>query len=407
VDSSNGHPVRIAYFSPLPPERSGISDYSAELLPHLTELAQVTLFASDPELVTETVRCTFEVRHVTEYNALHWQYDIPLYQMGNSMYHNAMYRVLRRYPGITVLHDFSLHHFIAARTIGRNDFAGYARELGYSLGASGVELAYQISQKKLEPPYYTIPLNERILDASLGVIVHSHYVKRQIQELRPNLPVAIIPAPIRIDPGPLRSRHALGCAEDVLLFASAGQLVSNRQIAVALEAFAKLHADFPEARYVLLGGDLGQDLSLQTWLYQPNLNEVVFTVGYLENLQDYISWITAADVLVNLRSPTVGETSATALRGLAAGRPVIVSNHGWYAELPDDVCVKVTPNDGEAVYQAMRRLAGDAMLRQAIGRRAAAYAQREHSLAAAARKYIDFVDEIIERVSGRAEQMTA
>ena len=116
----------------------------------------------------------------------------------------------------------------------------------------------------------------------------------------------------------------------------------------------------------------------------------MISTGYLADMRDFISWIAAADVLVNLRYPTVGETSATALRGLAAGRPVIVSDHGWYAELPDDACVKVAPNDSEALYQAMRRLAENPALRHAIGQRAAAYAQREHSLAAAAQRYLRF-----------------
>ena len=62
------------------------------------------------------------------------------------MYHEAMYRVLLRYPGITVLHDHGLHHFMATRTIPRGDFAGYVREMGYSLGAEGVDLAYRIRQ---------------------------------------------------------------------------------------------------------------------------------------------------------------------------------------------------------------------------------------------------------------------
>lgn len=130
----------------------------------------------------------------------------------------------------------------------------------------------------------------------------------------------------------------------------------------------------------------------------------MISTGYLVDTRDFVSWIAAADVLVNLRYPTVGETSATALRGLAAGRPVIVSDHGWYAELPDDACIKVPPNDGEALYQAMRRLAGDPTLRREIGHRAAAYAQREHSLASAAQRYLDFIRETVARATGRLAQ---
>ena len=391
---------RLAYFSPLPPERSGIADYSAELLPYLAELARVTLFATRPEQVAAELQAAFEVRSIADYGPESGRYDIAVYHMGNSLYHETMYRVLLRYPGITVLHDHGLHDFIAACTGPSGDFVGYARALGYALGADGVDLAYRIRQGQAEHPVYSVPLNERVLDRSLGVIVHSHFAARRIQSVRPHLSVTVVPAPIRTDLGPLRSRRELGCPEDVLLFGSAGQVGTAKQVTVALEAFARLRADFPEARYVVVGDEFKPDLDLQAWLEQRDLTDAVITTGYLADLQDFVSWIAAVDVLVNLRYPTIGETSAVALRGLAAGRPVIVSDHGWYAELPDDACIKVTPNDDAALYQVMRQLAGDPGLRQAIGQRAAAYAQRDHSLAAAARRYRAFIEETFLRATG-------
>jgi glycosyltransferase involved in cell wall biosynthesis len=223
----------------------------------------------------------------------------------------------------------------------------------------------------------------------------------QIQDVRPDLPVAVVPAPICTNYEPSRSRGELGCSEDALLFASVGQVIAIKQVTLALETFARLLPDFPQARYAVIGEELKQDLDLQAWLQQRGLGNVVISTGYLADVRDFVSWIAAADVLINLRYPTVGETSATALRGLAAARPVIVSDHGWYAELPADVCVKVKPNDGESLYQAMRRLAGNPALRQEIGQRAAAYAQREHSLATAAQRYLDFIGDIVTGATGK------
>ena len=399
----------LAYFSPLPPERSGIADYSGELLPYIAELAQVTLFATHPEQVAVELRAAFAVRAVSEYGSEPGKYDIAIYQMGNSSFHEAMYRVMLRYPGVTVLHDHGLHHFIAARTIFQGDSAGYARELGYALGTEGVDLAYRIRQGQAECPLFTVPLNERVLDHSLGVIVHSQYAQGGIRIAHPNLPVAVVPAPIRTDFGPLRSRAELGCPEDALIFASAGHVIANKQITSALEAFARLRIDFPQARYVVVGADLAdlKDSDLQAWLRQHDLGDAILSTGYLADPREFVSWIAAADVLINLRYPTVGETSATALRGLAAGRPVIVTDHGWYAELPDDVCVKITPDDAEALYQAMRRLAGDPAMCRAIGQRAVAYVHREHDLAVTAQKYLRFIEELFVRTTGDLAQSTS
>ena len=59
------------------------------------------------------------------------------------------------------------------------------------------------------------------------------------------------------------------------------------------------------------------------------------------------SLMAACDVCVNLRSPTMGETSGSVIRQLSLGKPVVVSDVGWFAELPDDVALKVPVDDEE------------------------------------------------------------
>jgi glycosyltransferase involved in cell wall biosynthesis len=83
---------------------------------------------------------------------------------------------------------------------------------------------------------------------------------------------------------------------------------------------------------------------------------------------------------------------------LATGRPVIVFDDGWYAELPDDVCVKVPPNDIDALTSAMRKLAGDKELRQRIGRRAAEYVRCRHDPDQVAEMYVDFINDVVTSV---------
>jgi glycosyltransferase involved in cell wall biosynthesis len=363
---------RVAYFSPLPPVRSGIADYSHELLPRLAERASITLFAADPEHVTGSLRDQFFIRPIEDYPAARWEYDLALYQMGNSRHHQAIYSMLSRFPGVTVLHEYFLHHLVVDSTIGRDNFAGYIREMGYALGSEGLRLAYQVRHGKRGLALFEFPLNERILDSSLGVIVHSRYVQKRIQERRPSLPTKVVP---HLNMGqnyfPLLSRRELGCPDEALVFATAGQITTSKQIILALEAFARLRDEFPHALYLVIGEEPGQDIHLNEWLAQHGLEGQVICTGYVPTMRHFVSWIAAADVLVNLRYPTVGETSGTALYGLATGRPTIVFDDGWYAELPDDVCVKVPPNDADALVLAMQRLARDVTLRQDMGQRAA------------------------------------
>jgi hypothetical protein len=83
-------------------------------------------------------------------------------------------------------------------------------------------------------------------------------------------------------------------------------------------------------------------------------------------------------VLVNLRSPTMGETSAMVVRALSLGKPLVVSDVGWFSELPDEVAVKVPVDEGETagLVHALERLAGDPVYRERMGKAAADWARR-------------------------------
>ena len=60
------------------------------------------------------------------------------------------------------------------------------------------------------------------------------------------------------------------------------------------------------------------------------------------------SLLAATDVSVSLRYPTMGETSGVVVRALSLGRPLVVSDVGWFSELPDEVALKV-PVGGDEV----------------------------------------------------------
>ena len=88
--------VRIAWFSPVPPDRSGIAAYTAELIPLLApQVGAIDLYHAD--------RHDFVWRHRRE------PYDLIVYQLGNSASHDFMWAYLFRYPGLLVLHDAQVH----------------------------------------------------------------------------------------------------------------------------------------------------------------------------------------------------------------------------------------------------------------------------------------------------------
>jgi glycosyltransferase involved in cell wall biosynthesis len=373
--------MKLAYFSPLPPAHTGIADYSAELLPHLAALTDLILFHPEPEQVAAAIRTQFPIQPLTHYPAHRWQFDLALYQMGNSTHHTTIYQMALRYPGAVVLHDVVLHHFVEAITRRQGDEAGYLQAIGYALGEENGSLWAYLEQKQRPTPYSLTPLNQMLVDRSLLVLVHSRYGQYQLQAQGSKTPVAVIAQPME----PVAaSPHRLNWPEDRVVFAALGQVTAAKQVVMALRAFARLRPQCPSARFLIVGEIVQAEVDVAQVIEELQLQEVVQITGFVPDLAEFTGWIAAADIIINLRYPTAGETSATALRGMAQGKPVIVFDHGWYSELPDAAALKLPSLDEEALYQAMLTLAQSAAQRQQMGYAAAHHIQTYHQPATVA-----------------------
>jgi glycosyltransferase involved in cell wall biosynthesis len=107
------------------------------------------------------------------------------------------------------------------------------------------------------------------------------------------------------------------------------------------------------------------------------------------------SLLAATDICVSLRYPTMGETSGVSVRALEAGRPQVVSDVGWFSELPDEVALKVPVGGDEVEVLAahLERLADDPGLRARMGGAARELAQREHALGHVVDEYLAALEE--------------
>jgi hypothetical protein len=106
--------------------------------------------------------------------------------------------------------------------------------------------------------------------------------------------------------------------------------------------------------------------------------------------EDYVA---AADICLNMRHPTAGETSASLLRLLGAGRPTLVTATGAFTELPPGVAAQVDPDRSESdlILAYCRLLAEQPDIAAAMGAAARAYVARYHTLEGAARRYATFL----------------
>ncbi len=355
--------MRVGYFSPLPPERSGVADYSALLLPALARHLDV-------EIVSPRRR--FRRRPA---------FDLALYHIGNSPEaHGWILDELRARRGLVVLHEFSLHHLVAGVTVGRGDSAGYLDAMQREAGTVGRLLAHGVIDG-LVPPLWErragdFPLAGEVLDHADGVIVHSRHAVRLTRDAQYTGPVWRIPMPAW--PQPSSTPYTLDRPRAPLILCF-GNLNPAKRVPQLLEAFARLRGEFPEALLVLAGGVSGIDLDRE--IDDARARDAVLALGRVEEGELW-SLLAACDLCVSLRWPTMGETSAVVVRALAAARPVVVSDVGSFAELPDDVAIKIPVDEREvdALTDALRRLASNADERRQRGAAAGELARSEHGL---------------------------
>jgi glycosyltransferase involved in cell wall biosynthesis/SAM-dependent methyltransferase len=378
--------MRLAFFSPLPPVKSGIADYSAALLDPLGRMAQVEAFADTPS--------AFEA---SSYGAL-------LYQLGNNPHHIFVYEAALQHPGVVVLHEANMHHLIAEMTIRRGDWDAYMRELESNGGADALEYAKRHVRTLERGPQYEIPMLRTILERSRGVIVHSEAVAEVVREHGFEGPLGKIRhGSWIVQADRMAHRARLGLGERAPLIGIFGFLKPYKRIAESLRAFRRLIRVVPEARLILVG-EAHPELPLASMIASMGLSAHARHIEFVP-IEDFNGYMAACDVVLNLRYPTVGESSGTLQRALGMGKAVVVSDVGSFREYPDEICLKapVDSSEEDHLFEYMNLLTTRPEVARELGARAAAWVSRECSWEVVARRYVDFLEAVAEgrEVEGR------
>lgn len=395
--------MRFAYFTPLPPSKSGIADYNAELLPYLARGAEITVFVQRPEEASSSGGA-YNIENEQNYERLHAKqpYDLCIYHQGNNPQHEYIYERAIAAPGLLVLHEHCLHHLVAWKTLGRKNIEAYWNEMFYAYGRKGGRTA-DMRDHAVGSDFqqFLTPLNRRIVSRSLGIIVHNRYAASQLEGARG--PVELIPHHLSpeaykldgLDKG--RCRQELGIPQDAWVIASHGFVTQAKRIPTALAAFKRLTQIAPNALYLIVGED-HEKWSVAPLIEELGLKDQVRILGYQPE-SEFFRYLKAADAMVNLRYPTAGETSGTLIRSLGAGKAVIVTDFGQFSELPDEVAIKVPLGRDEesALFNALRSLMFRPLMREKLERRAAEWIRSECSIERSAARYLEFAERLIRR----------
>jgi len=362
----------------MPPSKSGIADYSEALVGELQKLARVTVFQSadgfDP----------------ADFDAP------PLYHLGNNPWHGFAYESALQHPGVAVMHEGNLHHLIADLTIKRGDWDGYLAECELNGGAEALAFARDRVRTLQEgPDYEGLAMTRRLLGASRGLVVHSGFVAQQMRGQGFTGPIATIPHGAWIPRTDRNStRQELGLDETTPLVGAFGYLKPYKRIAESLRALRRLVKLDPRVKMILVG-EPHPEFHVEQLIGALGLREHVRVIGFAP-IEKFVDYMGACDIILNLRYPTVGETSGSLQRALGLGKAVVVSDVGSFAELPDDICLKVPagpghPEEEDLIFEYLNVLVTRPELGRAMGARAKAWVERECNWTRVAERYVEFL----------------
>jgi glycosyltransferase involved in cell wall biosynthesis len=389
--------VNLASVSPLPPQRSGISDYSVQLLQHLRphfERLIAVVDGFEPVLEPDAVDDIVDLSRLSA--ICRDTATVPLYHIGcNTGFHGRILSAARKAPGFVVLHDGNLLPMVHELTVGAGKPAGFLREAAYERGREGLSSGWRAlwGGDPLGPAEF--PMVGRVARSSLGVIVHSQYLANRVRHVAPGARVTVIPhldlMDDDVEESPATNRSGSGLDPGSLVIGAVGAIAPVKQIDVLLGAFSRLRNDFPHATILCLGETVPA-YRIQRLVRQHGLEGRIHITGHVPPAS-FARHLKAIDIGVNLRHPTWGESSGALTRLMSCGVPTIVSNAGAYAELPDEVVLKVPAgcDSVDAVERALRDLITRPALRSRIGQAARSHVKSKCDPRLVASRYAGFI----------------
>ena len=418
--------ARLAWFSPMPPARSGVAVYSAEIVAALRATHLVHVFTDEP--IAAAARASGAppefIRSAHDFVWLNQRdpYDLTVYQLGNSSSHDFAWPYLVRYPGLLVLHDVHLHHARAAALLRQKRADDYRVEFGAS-DPNGVRDLAELAVRGFDSfLHYDRPMTDLVVDASRMTAVHSPLAAAALQEAHPDATIERIrlghgtmvsDTARQEDRARIRGQH--GIPADAVVFGVFGGLTPEKRIPQILAAFAATRAYAPEAHLLLVGAPAAHYDVIDA-VRTRQLDSAATITGYVDD-DTFTACLAACDVSLNLRWPSAREVSGPWVRALAAGCATVTMDLWHTADVPgldprswtvmhgdttlttpEPVTVKIDILDEDhSLRLAMRRLATDHALRERLARAGVVWWQAEHAHDAMLADY--------QRVIGRALQM--
>jgi glycosyltransferase involved in cell wall biosynthesis len=393
--------MRLNWFSPLPPARTGIAGYTRQILPALRGGVEITLWTDqtewDPVLenYAEVRRYYPEQMPWAELN----RGDLSIYHIGNNpLFHAAIWQVSHQHPGLVVLHDLHLQDFFASLYRDPwNDHDGYLDEMERHYGLIGRQDAEAFWRREITGEYMSAhyPLTPLAVEKALGALVHSEASLDELTQECPG-PIVYVPLPYPASPRPPQDRleterrRTKGPPYRIIVF---GYINVNRRLDALLEALAGL----PEREKFRLHiyGQLSDEGEVHSQIRLLGLRDLATVHGFVPE-SELDEALETSHLAVNLRYPTMGEASVSQLRIWDHALPTLVTRVGWYANLPESAVAFVRPKyEIKDIQEHLRAFLADPGLFARMGENGRHILQEHHAPGAYVQALVDLAAEVV------------
>jgi glycosyltransferase involved in cell wall biosynthesis len=148
---------------------------------------------------------------------------------------------------------------------------------------------------------------------------------------------------------------------------------------------------------LLIAGE-GDTEPVDAEIKRRGLEDTVIRTGFVTD-EDFYRYLSIVDIFVNLRYPSMGESSATLLQAFSLSKACVITNDAWFAEIPDTCAVKIHADEQEIdeLTDALAGLASDPDRRARLGVNARAYLEAQYAPAKVAQDYLAMADQVMSR----------
>lgn len=381
----------------MPPSRNGLADYTYGLLPTLSDYYEPIVVVSDDAPTPE--RSFAEILYESEYRGFNLAHERHLYLLGNNSGLHYVLPHLAITPGIVNVHDMTLHGMLEEATGAA--FSELVRTVHGSQGAAVLDVSrrYQALNEHRHSSLSLLPMISRWAN---GMVVHSNFARVRAVTQGVTCPVYVIPC---FCPAPLAVSKKKSRQGQFIELLCLGFVGKTKKIDLVLRAVKILAGMGLPVRLTIAGEPRPDEYDLHSDISRLGLSDYCLLKDYLDEaaMSDELA---NADMLVNLRFPTHGESSGPLLRAMWLGTCAVVTDIGSFSEFPDDAVIKVSIEEMSAQGIADRLLPyilrGD--LRKEKGAKAAEYAHKYLSAKVATEQYRTVIEETDARVRQSSEK---